>query len=343
MEDRRRVAMALTLAGVALIVAGLAAVAIDSGVTNGGPPVSSGTNPPSQARTSPTVTADDTQPTPSASPSRFLPSGPTPSPTAKRTPRPIGFTVVGSQIVYYAPDGTSVPMPAIGGLTAKLVEGQALYYAAASNEFGLRAGDFAGEFRPNVTIEQTDGSSAQTGGAVLVGPVVTRLIANRLADVTSPADRWIVALPVDVRGSDKPVDVSFDNFGLHGWSDTPRVVVRFSGQLRVTEIIPSNSGYHVLVESLGVTTWQAIDPTRLTLPSDKLDYEHLMNELLIYGTGSTNLAANVQVDRAVPVGQTMLLASGDVSVSLVVRDSRSDLGPDRILKIGDVPVFAASS
>jgi hypothetical protein len=39
----------------------------------------------------------------------------------------------------------------------------------------------------------------------------------------------------------------------------------------------------------------------------------------------------------------MLSASGEVSVSLAVQASRLDLGPDRILKVGDVPVFVASS
>jgi hypothetical protein len=38
----------------------------------------------------------------------------------------------------------------------------------------------------------------------------------------------------------------------------------------------------------------------------------------------------------------MVTVSGDVSVSLVVDGSRAELGPDKILTIGDVPVFVAS-
>jgi hypothetical protein len=344
MESRRRVATALTVAGVILIVAGLAAVAIDSGFAGGGPTVSLGTASPSRPTTSPTASrAPSATPTASASPSLPAPSGSRPSPAPVKTPRPNGFAVVDNQIIYFSPDGTTEPMPSIVGLNAKLVDTQAIYYAASSNRFGLQAGDYAGEFMPNVATEQADGSSAQTGGVVLVANVVNRLIQDRLADITAAEDRWTVALPVDVRGTDKLVQVSFDGFGLHGWSDTPRVVVRFSGELRVTNIIPSNSGYHVLVEELGVTRWQAIDPTRLTLSSEKLDPDHLMNELLIYGSGTPNVATDVLVNKSVPIGKTMLLASSDVSVSLVVRDSRADLGPDRILKVVDVPVFAASS
>jgi hypothetical protein len=246
-------------------------------------------------------------------------------------------------IVYVTADGTVVPMPAISGLAMELVDDRALYYAVKTNPYGLRNGDYAGEFVPTVTMQQADTSSAQTGGVALVGPVVSRLIANRLADIAKPAERWIVALPVDIRGATKFVDVSFDAFGLHGWSDTPRVVVHFSGQLHVTQIIPANGGYHVLVEQLGVTTWQVIDPARLGLAANKLDPAQPMNELLIYGTGSTNLRTDARVDRRVPVGRTMLLASDEVSVSLVVRGSRADMGPDRILKIGDVPIFVASA
>jgi hypothetical protein len=39
----------------------------------------------------------------------------------------------------------------------------------------------------------------------------------------------------------------------------------------------------------------------------------------------------------------MVSATGEVSVSLVVPDSRADLGPDRILVVKDVPVFVAST
>jgi hypothetical protein len=68
-----------------------------------------------------------------------------------------------------------------------------------------------------------------------------------------------------------------------------------------------------------------------------------MNQILVYGTGAPSLRTDAGIDRRVPIGRAMLTASDEVSVSLVVRGSRADLGPDRILKVGDVPVFAASS
>jgi hypothetical protein len=250
---------------------------------------------------------------------------------------------VGDVFVYRAEDGTVVPVPPVPGLQVKLQSGRAIYFALPSNRYGLKADSYAGEFMPLVTMGQPDGSSAQTGGIVLAGLVVSRLVTDRLAADQPDADRWVVALPVDIRkAAGTEVTVEFDKFGLAGWSNTPRVVVRFAGSLPVVEAVPTNGGFHVLVEALGVTRWQVIDPVRLGLPSDTLDPSHAMNQLLIYGSGTPGVSRDQSFDIHAPVGSLMLTASGDVSVSLVVDGSRADLGPDKVLTVGDVPVFVAS-
>lgn len=346
MEPRRRMVAGLTVAAVTLIVAGVAAVAIDSGFHGGGSSTASQGRTGSQPSTYPiaTPTPSATVPAPSGQPGK-TPAvvTPSPSPAPSPTARPPGFAMRGGSLVYYAADGTVVPVQPVVGLRTALVEGRVLYYALASNRYSLKAGSYAGEFDPNVTMQQADGSSAQTGGIVLVGPAANRLIADKLASISAPAQRWVVALPVDIRAASKTVDVGFDQYGLHGWSDTPRVIVRFAGQLPVVNVIPNNAGYHVLVEQLGVTAWQVIDPARLGLSATKLDPDHPMNELLVYGNGTPSARRDVLVAGRVAVGQPMLAASDEVSVSLVVRGSRADLGPDRVLKVGDVPVFVASS
>jgi hypothetical protein len=196
---------------------------------------------------------------------------------------------------------------------------------------------------------QANGSSAETGGIVLAGPIVAKLISDKLATIKVDADRWIVALPVDIRSAGKsPVDVSFDQFGLTGWSNTPRVIVRFPGSMPIVEAVPSNGGFHVLVEGLGVTAWQVIDPARLNLPAASIDPAHAMNQLLVYGGGTPtlngdSLRRDILVDRRAAVGDLMLAATSDVSVSLVVDGSRAELGPDKILTVGDVPVFIAQN
>jgi hypothetical protein len=344
MELRQRLRVAAAAVAVVMIVVGVAAFVIDSGVSGAGPSTDW------QNRTPPPEGDSVLVPTPKGSASLWSgqpetpgAKSPSPSPKLSPTPRPAGFAVSGSSIVYYTGDGTIVPVPSIDGLRTALVGGKVIYSALAGNPYNLKIGSYAGEFRPNVTMQQTDGSTAQTGGIAAVGPVVSRLISDRLADLSESSERWVVALPVDIRSSNDRVDVTFDSFGLHGWSDTPRVAVRFVGQLPVVNAIPDNSGFHVLVEHLGVTAWQVIDPLRLALSQTELDPEHLMNQLLIYGNGTASTGRDILVDEHVDVGRVMLTAADEVSVSLVVRTSRADLGPDRVLQVGDVPVFVASS
>ena len=321
MEPSRRVVAGLSGAALVLIGVGIAALVFDSALSGGG----AGT------------------PTPSVSSSPAVSAGP--------TPHAVGFAPQGAGFVYYAADGTVIPVMPVPGCEIRLEYAKAVYYALASNKYGLKTGSYAGEFKPLVAMGQADGSNAQTGGIVVAGPVAAKMIADKLASIQTPQDRWIVALPVDIRTAATIVSVTFDQFGLAGWSNTPRVVVGFPGSLPVVEINPANEGYHVLVEGLGVTSWQVIDPRRLSLAPDAIDPAHAMNQLLIYGNGTPTIPGSAgpprdtlfdrKANNPFPVGQPMLTATTDVSVSLVVKGSRADLGPDKVLTVGDVPVFVA--
>ncbi|MGA2513165.1 MAG: hypothetical protein ABSG37_06055 [Candidatus Limnocylindrales bacterium] len=354
MEPKRRVVAVLAGVAVVMIGIGIAALVLDSGFVAGGGATAGGSGTsssppgshsagPSQTpvRSTPSVAVRPTSPAPSASAS--------PSSSAGPTTGAAGFVQEGDGFVYNAADGSTIPVTLLPGLEVRIQQGKATYWALASNKYGLKAGSYAGQFMPLVTMGQADGSSAETGGIVLTGPVVSKLISDKLASIPSAADRWIVALPVDIRSeADSLVDVSFDEFGLAGWSNTPRVVVRFSGSLPIVDAIPSNGGFHVLVEQLGLTAWQVIDPTRLGLPADAIDPAHAMNQLLVYGDGTPSfdgatLQRDIVVDGRVALGTPMLVAGGDVSVSLVVAGSRAELGPDKVLSVGDVPVFVASN
>jgi hypothetical protein len=341
-------AAGLAGAAVVLIAIGVAALVFDAGFAKNGSAASSGV-PTASAHASSPAPSPSPSPAPSTPRGSGIPATPspvlTPSPVVSASPsgNSARFVKVGDGFVYNADDGTQVPVPVVPGLGVAVNSGRATYFALASNRYGLKADSYAGEFMPLVTMGQPDGSSAQTGGVVLVGPVISRLVTDRLAAAQSDADRWVVALPIDIRkSSGSPVSVSFDKFGLAGWSNTPRVVVEFSGSLPVVEAVQANGGFHVLVEQLGVTRWQVIDPVRLGLPPDSIDPGQVMNELLVYGSGAPSVTRDKFFDVRAAVGSLMLTASGDVSVSLVVNGSRADLGADKVLTVGDVPVFVAS-
>jgi hypothetical protein len=345
MQPGRRFIAGMTVVAVALVVVGFGTAAIDPVFSGGsGTP---GNSAPSARPSSPPPRPSLT-PVPSASPTRS--AGPTPSssPTPPATPspskHPVGFTLVGTTIFYIGNDGSRIPVVPVPGLQVQIQSGRAIYYALAGNKYGLKTGSYAGEFLPFVTMGQTDGSSIQTGGAVLAGPVVTKLVNDAIAAISDKSQKWIVALPVDIRTArDANVDVSFDGFGLSGISNTPRVLVRFPGFLPLVEAVPTNAGVHILVEGLGVTSWQVIDPARLQLPSNKIDPAHAMNQLLVYGDGAASLGYDQFIDGRLLVGSPIIDVSGDVSVSLVVNGSHADLGPEKVLQIAGVPVFVASS
>jgi hypothetical protein len=346
MKLGRDAAMRLSLAALALICFGVAAIAFNSGVPGGTlPSHDAGTSfPASQsagASSSPTPVPTSTGRTPAPdvpSPSVAVSPSAIPSPTQ----HPTGFVVSSTGIDYYADDGSVVSVQPVPGLEVRIQSGRAIYYAQTGNKLGLADGSYAGEFMPMVSMGQSDGSSAQTGGIVLAGLAVSRLLSDRLATIQNDADRWMVALPVDIRTSKQQVSVTFDRFGLSGWSNTPRVIVRYGGSLPVVEAVPANGGFNVLVEQLGITTWQVVDPIRLSLAPDSIDATHVMNELLIYGSGKPSMSHDVSLNSRALMGSPMLSATGDVSVSLVVNGSRAELGPDKVLKVGDVPVFVAA-
>jgi hypothetical protein len=354
MKPTRRVVAGLTVAGVALIGAGIAAVVFDAGYSGGMGTATGGAGKTVPGPTSPGISTAQTA-SPSAPSGSSTPGSPKPSASATLTvttgpsTHPVGFVWQGKDLVYGTADGTEIPVTQVADLQLEVQNGKAIYYALSSNHYGLATGTYAGEFIPSVATGQVDGSSAQTGGMVLVGAVVSSLISNDLASIKSPGDRWVVALPVDIRqATGSTVQVSFDQFGQIGSSNAPRVYVRFGGSLPIVETIPANGGYHVLVEGLDSTAWQAIDPTRLSLSIDSIDPAHPMNELVVYGNGVPSLSASqirrdVYHDKRVAVGTTMLFATGGISVSLAVPGSHADLGPDKILTVGGVPVFVASS
>jgi hypothetical protein len=350
MQPGRRFIGVVTVLAVALVVVGFGVAALDPALPLGGSgsptgtggygsSASAGVTLPTSTRT-PAISASPSRPV--ATPSASAVDSPSPSPSP--TKHPAGFSVIGETVTYFNTDGTSLPVAAVAGLEVRIQQGRALYYALAGNRYGLKAGSLAGEFLPFVTMGQSDGSSAQTGGSVLAGVVVTRLVNDAIARISDPADKWIVALPVDIRAvRQATVDVRFDAFGLAPLTNTPRVLIEFYGSAPLVESVPTNAGAHVLVEGLNVTAWQVIDPGRLSLPPDKIVAGHAMNQLLIYGDGTPSVDHDQLIDGRVAMGAQLMQVSGDVSVSLVVDGSHADLGPDKILQVEGVPIFVASS
>lgn len=345
MQPGRRTVRGLIGVALALVVVGFGVAALDPSFGSGKPSVPASSSP--SATGTKIVASPTATPVVSSTPTRSIGPSASASPSqAATTPaaRSPGFATSGETIVYLSSDGSRIPVVAVPGLTAQIQSGRAVYYANAGNKYGLKAGSYAGEFLPLVTMGQADGSSAQTGAAVLAGAVVNKLTTDALSHISDPANRWIIVLPVDIRTARGTfVDVSFDTFGLAAIENTPRVLIRFPGFLPLVESVPSNAGVHILVEGLNVTSWQVIDPARLNLPPNKIDPAKAMNQLVFYGSGSASLNFDQFIDGHLGVGTPIMDVSGDVSVSLAVDGSHADIRPQNVLQVAGVPIFVAAS
>ena len=345
MQPGRRFVRGLIVFALVLVIAGFGVAALDPSLGGDKPTAAASSSPTATGATPrPAMTATPAMtPTPTPSPGSSPSSPPTPTATAVPARSP-GFATSGDTVFYLSSDGSRLAVVTVPGLTVQIQSGRAVYYAAAGNKYGLKTGSYAGEFLPLVTMGQADGSSAQTGAAVLAGAVVNRLTTDALSHIADPSSRWIIALPVDIRGARAAfVDVSFDSFGLAAIANTPRVLITFPGSLPLVESVPSNGGVHVLVEGLNVTSWQVIDPARLTLPANKIDAAKAMNQLIFYGSGAASLNFDQFLDGHLGVGTPIMDVSGDVSVSLAVNGSHADIHPLNILQVAGVPVFVAAS
>jgi len=249
---------------VTLIVAGVALVAIDSGFYAGGSSSASwATSDRNSART--------------RSPRRRQRHAAHSSRPPGQTPRcyavsiagsvadgaPAGLHDRGGSLVYYAADGTVVPSSRSRVCAPRWSRASAVL-RAASNRYGLKAESYAGEFDPNVTMQQADGSSADRWDRT--GRI------GREPPYRRQAGDYLHPCPALERGSAGGHQSRHQDGRCQLRSIRPSRLVghaarrrRFSGPLPVVNAIPNNAGYHVLVEQLGVTAWQVIDPVRLGL------------------------------------------------------------------------------
>jgi len=212
----------------------------------------------------------------------------------------------------------------------------------SSNPYGLRLAPTPANSWPNVAMQQADGSSAQTGGIVLVGPVASRLIANKVASYAVQADRLDRGSAGGHQGRRQVRKRHVRSVRPTGWLDT-RGSLSSSPVSCPCQHHPATPVTHVLVEQLGSRPGRSSTRPGSACRLAVLDPKHLMNELLVYGTGTPSAHTDVAFNRAVPVGRQMLSATTEVSVLPGGPRQPGRSGPDRVLTVNGVPVFVASS
>lgn len=152
-------------------------------------------------------TTSATTPTPTVTPT----SAPTATPTPSPTPTPEGLTV--DQLLAEAPE--------ISGLSKEIENEKVVYKAVEGNEYGIEAGEFAGEYNPNVSIEEE-----KVGGVILEPEVITKIMG----------DKSEIIPPLDITGVTAETGLNIVNttdslYGEYLGKKYQTLLVEFNGQL----------------------------------------------------------------------------------------------------------------
>ncbi|MEM2941791.1 MAG: hypothetical protein QW304_09635 [Thermoproteota archaeon] len=297
----------------------------------------------------PTPTPTATPP-PTETPTPTITPTPTETPTPTVTPTPVVGIEQGANgaFVYRTETGEVLTIPAMAGLE-QVVEAdengveRVVYRAQEGNPYGLQPGEYAGEFYPNVTLENktTRGEERQTGGLVLVPSVVLDILNTQLEQIPNQRDRWLIPLPID------PRQVSEVNIIIkdHVFSDVPMVtalVINFSGETSFVNILPKTDIVylqHFVYNNRD--RWLCIDPLRL-------NYDYLTNiregEEMRYLSVDASIrnipAQNLWLNNK-PFGSTIGQVTGRILITESASNEWRKITPEHILMINGVPVAVA--
>ena len=279
-------------------------------------------------------------PIPSIAPSASPTTTAAPTPTPTPSPIPVGYsTGADGSLTYTTTTGAALKVPVIPGLVAGLADGKVTYTALASNPYGLKMGAYAGQFAPDVTV-----GSAPTGGVVLEGAVVAKLITDRLAAIPAQKDKWVIPLPVDIRGTKSTVAVTTDNGGFPDWKPTPRVLVSFAGSAPLVNPRPQNEGYRIVLSDQAAETWLFCDPYLVLRLNGGIVPGHEMSFVVTYGTDKTDISSQIEHGESVSVGYKVAEIWSNASIVIGTNvGGYLAIGADKLLNVAQVPVFIAAN
>lgn len=279
----------------------------------------------------------------SASPSTKPTAEITLAPTLTPEPTPIPIDVGYSQnpdgsINYVNETGEVLNVPQIPGLKAELQDTKVVYIALAENPYGLSENQYAGAYRPNVTMEQSDKTEAQTGGVVLKAPVVNKLIKDKLASIPNLENKWTVVLPIDITNMNDTSTINISNIHEVGFFPITGVSVRFEGQLPAVNIIPGATELVFLKDEV-TNGFDYLDIT------DRIDFEHIVpGEAMLYTIVQGNFPdITERTELKSKFGDRVTTVDSFANIFISGAFEAEDVNTSRILYIDNTPIFVASN
>ena len=252
----------------------------------------------------------------------------TATPTATPTSGPSGVVQEGDGIVWNDGNGKQLAVPAIPGLKAELEGGKVVYAAETGNSYKLGKGVY-GSFKPDVTTQQGDGSEISTGGIILDPRVVSKLPAKTGETIVLPGDP----------SNETNVSVTFDTLGLHGWRDTPRVLISADpgGTFTILNTINDPNGEYLIVQATGVTSWMYFSDYSGGKSTIGPGQDNLF--IHVYGDQPLLGVTNDQHSHWVFGGLVKTGITGNISVSIDALQYDHPIDLTTIRTIGGVPIF----
>lgn len=266
----------------------------------------------------------------------------TESPTPISTPEPtpsIGFKTTETGITFTTEKGEVLNVPQIEGLKASLQTAEngqpkVIYTALEQNPYGISPEEYAGEYKPNVQVEQ-----AQTGGVVLKAPVVLKLINDRLATTSEQKDKWIIPLPVDITNVQDPIIVGFTKKIINGGYEFPFISISLTQEANVVNIIPDSDTLHI-ARSFIENNWGYLDPFLLfgnnadeVIPGKEMRYIEVL-----FKDKTLTESSDIHTTFGDPIAST-----NAVLILYGATNKFVDLDFNTVLKVNETPVFLSAN
>jgi len=253
-----------------------------------------------------------------------------PTATATSTPK-TGFNLENGSPVYRTETGEMLGVPQIQGLRLeeKEIDGQkkTVYLAEQDNTYGLEKNAYAGEFNPNVSVE-----NKQTGGVVLTAPVVLKLMETNTNGLGLP-------LPLDI-SENQTIVIEFIEVDLYGMYRT-YIKLSLSGNTILTNIIPTDQlsiAKSIVNDETGRFYWQYTRPTpRVQNPNNPPDPKPAV--LFHTDKFTSNVIASSQFGEEIDKVENSKVMISHTETN----EAERKLTEDDILTVGKVPVFLAAN
>ena len=277
------------------------------------------TTKPTEKPTQPPPTAVPATPTETAIPSQYekLPTG---------------------EYVYTTEKGEKITIAKIAGLRQDLLVSstgdlKVNYRAEKNNPYGLSEGDYGGEFCPGVFTGRPE---KQTGGLTLNAKVSLKILQDQLAKIPNQKDKWLIPLPVDIRGLQKVVLLYESGYGDY---QIPVIKILFSGEAPVSNVMPNVTRLRVMQNSyygwIYIGDFCRVDPyIDFVYPGREMDY-------ISVGGQMTEFSSNITVEGG--FGEKVSFVKSSAIVNLAASKEFFTPTPEKTLSVGGLPVFVAAN